>query len=93
MTTMIIQFIKDEGLPVVCVATSICRYDTERRSRRVKQFASYGFVSGNNNYNITSVFPKSHSFAQVWHVWLPTDLDRKSLYILQTESQSVNSFF
>ena len=41
--------------------------------------------------------PKSHSFALFWHVWLPTDLDRKSLYILQTESQSMtgsmNSFF
>ena len=32
----------------------------------------------------------------VWHVWLPTDLHRKSLYSLQTESQSMagsmNSF-
>ena len=25
-------------------------------------------------------------------MWLPTDLDRKSLYILQTESQSMNSY-
>ena len=45
MIIMIGQFVKDEGIPVVCVATSTCRYDTERRSRRVKQFVSYGFAS------------------------------------------------
>ena len=89
MTIMIIQFVKDDGLPVVCVATNTCRYDTER-SRRVKQFVSYGFVYCQENESyFTSVFTK----VQFWHAWLPTDLDRKSLYILQTESQSMNSFF
>ena len=56
---MIIQFVKDDGLPVVCVATSTFRYETERRSRRVKQFVSYGLVcSQENNSYITSVFRK-----------------------------------
>ena len=60
MTIMIIHFVKDEGLPVVVwPATSTCRYDTERRSRRVKQFVSYGFVCCQENESyLTSVFPK-----------------------------------
>ena len=56
---MIIQFVKDEGLPIVCVASSTCRYDTERRSRRMKQFVSYGFVYCQEGESyLTSVFPK-----------------------------------
>ena len=56
---MIIQFVKDEGLSIACVATSICPYDTERRSRRVKQFVSYSFVCCQENESyLTSVFPK-----------------------------------
>ena len=59
MTIMISQFVIDEGLPNVCVATSTCRYDTERGSRRVKQFVSYGFVCCQENESyLTSVFPK-----------------------------------
>ena len=45
-----------------------------------------------NESYLTSVFPKSHSFAKFWRAWLPTHLDRKSLFILQSESQSMNSF-
>ena len=60
MTMMVIQFVKDEGLPVVCVATRTCRYNTERGSQRVKQFVSYGLVccqKKNDNY-LTSVLPE-----------------------------------
>ena len=56
---MIIQFVKDDGFPVVCVATTTCPYSTERRSERVKQFVSYGFVRCQENERyFTSVFPK-----------------------------------
>ena len=55
MTITIIQFVKDEGLPVVCV----CHYDTQRGSQRVKQFVSYGFVRCQENESyLTSVFPE-----------------------------------
>ena len=54
---MIIKFVKNEGFPIVCVATSTCRYDTERGSRRVKQFVSYSFVCCQENESyLTSVF-------------------------------------
>ena len=59
MTIIIIQFVKDNGLPIVCVATRTCRYDTERRSRRVKQFMSYSFSCCQENESyLNSVFPK-----------------------------------
>ena len=55
---MIIQFVKDEGLPVVCVATRTCLYHTERGSR-AKHFVSYGFVCCQENESyLTPVFPK-----------------------------------
>ena len=41
---MVIPVCKREGSSVVCVATSTCRYDTERGSQRVKQLMSHGFV-------------------------------------------------
>ena len=53
---MIIHFVKDEGLPVVVWPPA---HDTERRSRRVKQFVSYGFVCCQENESyLTFVFPK-----------------------------------
>ena len=59
MTIMIIQFVKDEGLPVVWVDTSTCRYDTESGSQRVKHSVSYGFVCCQENESyLTSIFPK-----------------------------------
>ena len=66
MTIMIIQFVKTEGLLIVCVATSTCRYDTERGSRRVKQFVCYGFVCCQENGSyLTPVFPKVIPFTSL----------------------------
>ena len=95
MTIMIIHFVKDEGLPVVVWPPAhVVTISAERRSRRVKQFVSYGFVCCQENESyLTSVFPKvilSPSFC----MRLTTHRSRqKNLYILQTESQSMNSFF
>ena len=51
---MIIQFVKGESLPVVCVAHA----DTERGSQRLKQFVSHGLVCCQENEScLTSLFP------------------------------------
>ena len=89
MTIMIIQFVKGEGLPVVCVATSTCRHDTGRGSQRVKQLVSYDFVCCQENEVIfSSVFSEVITLPSFEMCGYP-----KNLYILQTESQSMNCFF
>ena len=61
---------------------------------RKKQFVSYGFVCCQENESyLASVFPKVIPSSSFGMVQLPTNLDRESLYILQTESQSMNAFF
>ena len=65
MTIMIIHFVKDEGFPVVvwppahAIQKEDLDTDTERRSRRGKQFVSYGLgcCEESESY-LTSVFPK-----------------------------------
>ena len=78
MTIMIIQFVQDEGLPVVvwppAHAVTIQKEDVKKT-------------------NFTSVFSKVIPSPSFGMFWLPTDLDRKILHILLTESQSMNSFF
>ena len=77
------------------VATSTCRYDTERRSRQVKQFVSYGFVCCQENESyLTFVFPKvilSPSFCMC--DWLPTDLDRKTFTFCKLNLNPWTPFF
>ena len=88
---MIIQFVKDEGLPVVvwppAHAVTIQKEDLGASETICElQFCVV------KKTNFTSVFPEvipSPRFGMCGY----TDLDRKSLHILQTESQSINSFF
>ena len=81
MTIMIIQFVKDEGLPVVCVATRTCRYDTERGSLRVEQFLSYGFVCCQENESYrTSVFPKVIPLSSYGMCGYHTSRQKKALH-------------
>ena len=77
---MIIQFVKDEGVRVVCEATGTCRYDTERDLGEWKSLWVMVLCVVKKT-KIISYFcvPKSYSFAQFWHMWLLTHLDRKAL--------------
>ena len=84
MTIMIIQFVKEEGFPVVCVATSTCLYDAERRSQRVKQFVSYGCVccQENDSY-LTSVqvyVPQNSMAPQNIHIDTNSSIDFEKLH-------------
>ena len=78
-----------------CVATSTYLYDTERRSRRVKQFVSYGFVCCQENEScLTSVFPKVILSPSICMCdWLPTDLDRKTFTFYKLNLNPWTPFF
>ena len=82
---------KMEVFPLFCGHQHIpLRY--RRRSRRVKQFVSYGYVCCQETKVILLLYSLKSFFHRVSACVTTHRSRQKNLYILQTESQSMNSF-